>query len=66
MHVQFEGMTYQQIVDIPIGTKADLFLYCCWRNFVTNLHKFTRFDQIDMLTIALHVLTIYLQLINLN
>ena len=33
IYVQFDGMVYQQIVEIPMGTNyapliADLFLYC--------------------------------------
>ena len=44
IYVQFEGMVYQQIVGIPMGTNykpfiADLFLFCCERNFMSNLHK---------------------------
>ena len=38
IYVQFDGMVYQQIVEIPMGTNcapliADLFLYCYERNF---------------------------------
>ena len=44
INVQFEGMVYQQIVGIPMGTncaplKADLFLFCYERDFMSNLHK---------------------------
>ena len=50
--VQFDGMVYQQIVGIPMGTncaplKADLFLYCYERDFMSNLQKSKRFDLID-------------------
>ena len=50
--VQFDGMVYQQIVGIPMGTNcapliADLFLYCYERDFMSNLQKSKRFDLID-------------------
>ena len=53
IHVQFDGMVYQQIVGIPMGTNcapliADLFLYCYERDFMSNLQKSKRFDLIDM------------------
>ena len=53
IYVQFEGMVYQQIVGIPMGTNsspliADLFLYCYERDFMPNLHKLKRYDLIDM------------------
>ena len=53
MYVQFDGMVYQQIVEIPIGTNcapliADLFLYCYERDFMSDLHKSKRHDLIDM------------------
>ena len=52
IYVQFDGMVYQQIVGIPMGTNcalliADLFLYCYERDFMSNLQKFKRFDLID-------------------
>ena len=52
IHVQFDGMVYQQIVGIPMGTNcaqliADLFFYCYERNFMSNLQKSKRFDLID-------------------
>ena len=52
IYVQFNGMVYQQIVEIPMGTNfalliADLFLYCYERDFMSNLHKSKRFDLID-------------------
>ena len=50
--MQFDGMVYQQIVGIPMGTYcapliADLFLYCYERDFMSNLQKSKRFDLID-------------------
>ena len=50
--VHFNGMVYQQIVGIHMGTKcapliADLFLYCYERDFMSNLQKSKRFDLID-------------------
>ena len=53
IYVQFEGMVYQQIVGIPMGTNcapliADLFLFCYERDFVSNLHKWKRYDVLDM------------------
>ena len=52
IYVQFDGMVYQQIVGIPMGTNcapliADLFLYCYDRNCMSNLQKSIRFDLID-------------------
>ena len=52
IHVQFDGMVYQQIVGIPMGTNcapliADLFLYCYERDFMSNLQKSKWFDLID-------------------
>ena len=46
-------MVYQQILGIPMGTncallKADLFLYCYERDFMSNLHKSKQYDLIDM------------------
>ena len=51
--MQFEGMVYQQIVGIPMGTNcapliAELFLFCFERDFMSNLHKSKRYDLIDM------------------
>ena len=53
IYVQFDGMVYQQIVGIPMGTNtapliADLFLYCYERDFMSNLHKSKRHDLIDL------------------
>ena len=52
-YVQFEGMVYQQIVGIPMGTNcdpliADLFLFCYERDFMSNLHKCKQCDLLDM------------------
>ena len=51
--MQFEGMVHQQIVGIPMGINcapliADLFLYCYYRDFMSNLHKYKQYDLIDM------------------
>ena len=51
-YLQFDGMVYQQIVGIPMGTNcapliANLFLYCYERYFMSNLQKSKRFDLID-------------------
>ena len=53
IYVQFDGIVYQQIVGIPMGTNcapliADLFLYCYERDFMSDLQKSKRFDLIDM------------------
>ena len=53
IYVQFDGMVYQQIVGIPMGTNcapliADLFLYCYERDFMSDLQKSKRHDLIDM------------------
>ena len=53
IYVQFDGMVYQQIVGIPMGTNcapliAYLFLYCYERDFMSDLQKSKRFDLIDM------------------
>ena len=52
IYVQFDGMVYQQIVRIPMGSNwapliADLFLYCYKRDFMSNLRKSKRFDLLD-------------------
>ena len=49
IYMQLDGMVYQQIVAIPMGTNcapliADLFLYCYERNFMSKLQKCKRFD----------------------
>ena len=52
MYVQFDGMVYQQIVGIPMGTNcapliADLLFYCYEKDFMSNLQKSKWFDLID-------------------
>ena len=51
-YVQFDGMVYQQIVGIPMGTNCapliDLFLYSYERDFMSDLHKSKHYDLIDM------------------
>ena len=42
IYVQFDGMVYQQIVGIPVGSKcasiiADSFLFCYERDFMSDL-----------------------------
>ena len=51
--MQSEGIVYQHIVGIPIGTNcapltADSFLYCYEREFMFDLHKSKRYYLIDM------------------
>ena len=53
IYVHIDGMVYQQIVGIPMGTNcapliANLFLYCYERDFMSDLHKSKRHDPIDM------------------
>ena len=50
--MQFEGIVYQQIVMIPMGTHyasliADLFSYCYDSEFMSDLHKSKQYDLID-------------------
>ena len=64
MFLQFEGMVYQQIVDIHMGTNcapliADLFLYCYEREFMSNLHTSKQHDLIKMF----HDASLYLDVI---
>ena len=71
IYVQFDGMVYQQIVGIPMGTNcapliADLFLYCYERDFMSTLQNSKRFDLIACSTIPLDILTIYSPLITLQ
>ena len=58
IYVQFDGMVYQQIAGIPMGTNcatliADFIeasfyiLYCYKRDFMSNFQKSKRFDIID-------------------
>ena len=52
--VQFDGMVYQQIVRIPMGTiyvqliLTDLILYCSEWDFWSHLPKYKRFDLKDI------------------
>ena len=53
IYVQFDGMVYEQIAGIPMGTNCallivDLFFYCYERDFMSDLHKSKRHDLIDM------------------
>ena len=53
MYVQFDGMVYQKIVGIPVGTNCaplivDLFLNCYERDFMSDLHKSKHVDLINM------------------
>ena len=53
IYVQFDGMLYQQIAEIPLGTNcsrfiADLISYCYERDFMSDLQKSKRHDLIDM------------------
>ena len=50
--MQYDGMLYQQIFGIPMGTNcvpfiADLFLYCHERDFMIHLHKFRKHDMLN-------------------
>ena len=52
IYVQFEGMIYQQIVGIPMGTNcapfiADWFSFCYERDFMSDLHKSKQYVLID-------------------
>ena len=53
VYVQFDGIVYQQIVEIPMGTNcapliADLFFYCDERDFMSDLHKSKRHEPINI------------------
>ena len=53
IYVQFEGMVYQQIVGIPMGTNCaplimDLVLFCYERDFMSYFHKSKWYDPLDM------------------
>ena len=53
IYVQFGGMVYPELVGIHMGTncaplKADLFLYCYEKDFMSDVQKSKRFDLIDM------------------
>ena len=50
VYVQFDGMVYQQIVEIPIGTNcapliAPTYFYSYERDFMSSLQKSKRFDH---------------------
>ena len=52
IYVHSDGMVYQQVMGIPVGTNcapliADLFLYFYERDFMSNLQNCKRFDLID-------------------
>ena len=47
-YVQFEGMVYQQIVKISMGTNCELFQSCYERDFMSNLHKSKQYNLIDI------------------
>ena len=70
--MQFDGMVYQQIVGIPMGTNcapliADLFLYCYERDFMSDLQKSKRFDLIDMFNdTMLVVLAFWISILKLS
>ena len=71
IYVQFDGMVYQQIVGIPMGTNctpliADLFLYCYERDFMSDLHRSKRHDLIDMLNDTSRYLDDIFTIDNLN
>ena len=51
-YIRFGSKLYRQKVGIPIGTKcaplvADLYLFCCERDFMKSLTKEKRYDLID-------------------
>ena len=53
IYVQFDGMVYNKIVGISMGTNcapllADLFIYCYEKDFMSDLHKSKHHDLIDM------------------
>ena len=71
IYVQFDGMVYQQILGIPMGTNcapliADLFLYCYERDFMSDLHKSKRHDLIDMFNDTSRYLDDIFTMITLN
>ena len=70
IYVEFDGMIYQQIMEIPMGINcapliADLYLHCYERDFMSNIQKSKRLDLIDSWTIPLDIL-IYSPLITLH
>ena len=61
IYPQFEGMVYQQIVRIPMGTNRaplieDLFSFCYERDFMSYLHKSKQYNFIDMFNDTSHYL----------
>ena len=51
IYIMFDTKLYRQIVGIPMGTNcaplvADLFLFCCERDFVKNLSSDNQADVI--------------------
>ena len=55
IYVQREGIVYQHVVGIPMGTNcapliANLFLFCYEKDFMSNLLKSKRYDFIDIFT----------------
>ena len=64
IYVQFEGMLYQQIVEIPIGTNcapliANLFLFYMERDLCLTFTNLNSMTLKDMLTTLLYILMIY-------
>ena len=58
---QFEGMIYQQLVGIPMGTNcapliAELFLFCYEWNFMSKLHK-SKYKKILLLRCIHHFIS---------
>ena len=56
MYVEFQGMVYQQIMGIPMGTNCtplitELFLFWYERDVMSNLHQSKQYDLINILTI---------------
>ena len=70
--VQFDGMVYQQIMGIPMGTYcapliADLFIYCLREGFYVKPPEIqTVWPHRQVQTIPLDILTIYSPLITLH
>ena len=54
IYEQFDGMVYQQIVGIPMGTNcapliADLFLYCFEKDFMSHQGFYVKSKQFDLI-----------------
>ena len=52
VYIRFGSKLYRQTIGIPMGTKcallvADLFLFCCERDFMKSLTKEKRYVLID-------------------